>query len=280
MPDEGMRIVPRGARGARRPPTGPARRRAGDPRDARDRPRRRQRPARLRRRLRRVGSHAPAARPGRRRDRPCWRAGTPPPTEDGAGDVDRLPARARPTRPRSAPTTPISSIADLQGRTGGTFSDRMLALWAESFVRTQQGAPDARGADRRRLRDRDRDRRAARARDRRAGPLEGARARSEPTTPTTRPTTADHSLEALGLTADGWSRIFDLALADVSGSLVTTGAAPQLIEHEVAGVTVGEGRHAGRHLAAGHDVSHHLGEAAHRHRRDRRRPGASAAVRA
>ena len=36
-------------------------------------------------------------------------------------------------------------VADLQGRTGGTFSDRILALWAESLVRTQQGAPDAQG---------------------------------------------------------------------------------------------------------------------------------------
>ena len=37
-------------------------------------------------------------------------------------------------------------VADVQRRAGGTFSDRVLALWAESFVRTQQGRPDARAA--------------------------------------------------------------------------------------------------------------------------------------
>src|SRR5258706_12403931 len=35
-------------------------------------------------------------------------------------------------------------IAGLKGRSGGTFSDRILALWSEAFVRTQQGAADAR----------------------------------------------------------------------------------------------------------------------------------------
>ena len=35
-------------------------------------------------------------------------------------------------------------IAEMKRRSGGTFSDRILALWSEAFVRTQQGAPDAR----------------------------------------------------------------------------------------------------------------------------------------
>ncbi len=37
-------------------------------------------------------------------------------------------------------------LADLARRTGGSFSDRMFALWAEAFVRTQRNAPDTRDA--------------------------------------------------------------------------------------------------------------------------------------
>ena len=47
-------------------------------------------------------------------------------------------------------------------------------------------------------------------------------------------------------------------------SLVTHRRGAELIEHDVAGEAVGERRHAGRHLAARHDVAHDLGEAAHR----------------
>ena len=74
-------LVPRGSRGVGRPPPGPARRRAGDPRDARDRPRRRQRPARIRRRPRRarVSRSCSSARSTTRST--SWSAGTPPPTK-------------------------------------------------------------------------------------------------------------------------------------------------------------------------------------------------------
>ena len=100
-------------------------------------------------------------------------------------------------------------------RTGGTFSDRILTLWADSLVRTQLG-------DARRVRARSTPpttsrwhRRAARARDRRAGASEGAprarhrrrrRGRDEAAQPARR----------ARLTAEGWSRVFDLALAEVS----------------------------------------------------------------
>ena len=109
-------------------------------------------------------------------------------------------------------------IAEMKRRSGGTFSDRILALWSEAFVRTQQGAPDAREAGRRRLRDRDRHRRAARARSRRwrAGRC------SPPSADTDAPAAAEESLASAkpnhGLTCDGWARVFDLALVDVGVS--------------------------------------------------------------
>jgi tetratricopeptide (TPR) repeat protein len=106
-------------------------------------------------------------------------------------------------------------ITDLRGRTGGTFSDRILALWAESLTRTQQGAHDAAGPI-------DAAYNIATATD---APLEhaiAALARSK----VLEALGADDAAEAaetaasrlgeIGLTADGWSRVFDLALADVS----------------------------------------------------------------
>ncbi|MDQ1480521.1 MAG: hypothetical protein QOI44_1382, partial [Actinomycetota bacterium] len=106
-------------------------------------------------------------------------------------------------------------IAELQARSGGTFSDRMLALWSEAFVRTQQGSPDARepvdaayeiaiGTD---------------------APLEhaiAALARSKVLAALgtdDAPAAAEESerrLAEIGLTCDGWARVFDLALVDVS----------------------------------------------------------------
>jgi class 3 adenylate cyclase/tetratricopeptide (TPR) repeat protein/CheY-like chemotaxis protein len=106
-------------------------------------------------------------------------------------------------------------IAEMQRRTGGTFSDRVLALWGEGFVRTQEGAPGARDPI-------DAAYEIAIATD---APLEhaiAAMARSK----VLAALGADDALEAaaeatrklddLGLTADGWARVFDLALADVS----------------------------------------------------------------
>ncbi|MDQ1448884.1 MAG: hypothetical protein QOC79_1855, partial [Actinomycetota bacterium] len=108
-------------------------------------------------------------------------------------------------------------IAELQSRSGGTFSDRILALWSDAFVRTQQGSPDARepvdaayeiaiGTD---------------------APLEhaiAALARSKVLAALgtdDAPAAAEESerrLAEIGLTCDGWARVFDLALVDVSVS--------------------------------------------------------------
>ena len=106
-------------------------------------------------------------------------------------------------------------IAEMQARSGGTFSDRIIALWAESLVRAQQGAPDAAGPV-------DEAYKVALATD---APLEhavaalarskvlaalGADAAGEAAE------AAGSKLDAVGLTAAGWSRVFDLALANVN----------------------------------------------------------------
>lgn len=106
-------------------------------------------------------------------------------------------------------------ITDLRGRTGGTFSDRMLALWAESLTRTQQGAHDAQGPI-------DAAYKIASATD---APLEhaiAALARSKvlealgADEADEAAESAASQLDEIGLTAGGWARVFDLALADVS----------------------------------------------------------------
>jgi hypothetical protein len=105
-------------------------------------------------------------------------------------------------------------IADIGLRPGGTFSDRVLTLWAESFVRTQQGRPDARDAIDA----------AYEIAVRTDAPLEHAiaalaRARVLEALRTddadAAAADAGDQLERLGLTFEGWLRIFDLALADV-----------------------------------------------------------------
>jgi len=106
-------------------------------------------------------------------------------------------------------------ITDLRGRTGGTFSDRVLALWAESLTRIQQGAHDAAGPI-------DTAYKIATATD---APLEhaiAALARSKVLDAlgadgaAEAAETAASQLDEIGLTAGGWSRVFDLALADVT----------------------------------------------------------------
>jgi class 3 adenylate cyclase/tetratricopeptide (TPR) repeat protein len=106
-------------------------------------------------------------------------------------------------------------IADLKPRSGGSFSDRMLTLWSEAFVRTQRGAADAREPV-------DAAYEIAFATD---APLEhaiAALARSKvlralgTDDAAEGAEEADRRLAELGLTCDGWVRVFDLALADVS----------------------------------------------------------------
>ena len=106
-------------------------------------------------------------------------------------------------------------IAEMKRRSGGTFSDRILALWSEAFVRTQQGRPDAREPV-------DAAYEIAIATD---APLEhaiSALARSKVLgvlgtgDAASAAEDADQRLGELGLTCDGWARVFDLALVDVS----------------------------------------------------------------
>jgi hypothetical protein len=108
-------------------------------------------------------------------------------------------------------------IAEMNRRSGGSFSDRILALWSEAFVRTQQGAPDARGPV-------DAAYGIAIGTD---APLEhaiAALARSKVLAALGADDAAaaaeesQRHLAALGLTCDGWARVFDLALVDVSVS--------------------------------------------------------------
>ena len=106
-------------------------------------------------------------------------------------------------------------IAEMKRRSGGTFSDRILALWSEAFVRTQQGAPDAREPV-------DAAYEIAIATD---APLEhaiAALARAKvlgvlgTDDAVSAAEDADQRLARLGLTCDGWARVFDLALAGIS----------------------------------------------------------------
>ena len=108
-------------------------------------------------------------------------------------------------------------IADLRPRAGGTFSDRILVLWAESLAGTQAGDPEARGPI-------DAAYEIAMGTD---APLEHAvaalaRARVLAALNTDDAALAAdeaaRELDALGITAAGWSRVFDLALAEVSVS--------------------------------------------------------------
>jgi len=105
-------------------------------------------------------------------------------------------------------------IAEMKSRTGGTFSDRVLALWGEGFVRTQEGAPVARVPI-------DAAYEIAMTTD---APLEhaiAALARSKVLAALGTDDALDAAAEAtrrldeIGLAAYGWARVFDLALANV-----------------------------------------------------------------
>ena len=102
-------------------------------------------------------------------------------------------------------------ISELQQRAGGTYHDRLLALWAEAAAHTQTGG-DAARRGRRRARHRDEHRRAARARDRDAHPRAHVlEAIADPDAAEIR-ADADRQLDALGITGAGWSTIFRAAL--------------------------------------------------------------------
>jgi tetratricopeptide (TPR) repeat protein len=105
-------------------------------------------------------------------------------------------------------------IDELHERTGGTYHDRLIALWAESLARLQSGRGDARAPV-------DAAHEIATATDAPAEHAVAALARAH----VLRAIDADDAdefradaqrqLDALGITGLGWSRIFDRALATV-----------------------------------------------------------------
>ena len=154
---------------------------------------------------------SPAATRGREDDGPRMSIGCRLALAYAAAADDRR------RRPRSSPSS--------KQRAGGTFSDRMSRAVGRRFVRTQRRRPDARepvdaaydiaiGTD---------------------APLEhaiaalrarqGARRARHRRCRATPPTSAPCQLEALGLTADGWLAVFDLALAERQCALVDRPAA-------------------------------------------------------
>ena len=193
----------------------------------------------------------------------CSRAATRTSTEDGPAMVDRLPARAR-----------VRGRAARRRRRRRDRRDASAARAARSPTACSRCGPRASCA-------------RSRARPTRAAPIDAA---YEIATATDAP--LEHAIAALArakvlaalgaddadAAADEADRQLDAARPHRRrlgarlrprarrrhGSLVTYRRGAELIEHDVAGVAVGERRHAGRDLAAGHDVAHDLGEAAHR----------------
>jgi hypothetical protein len=105
-------------------------------------------------------------------------------------------------------------IGDLQARSGGTYSDRILALWAEGLAHARRGDRDARAAI-------DAAHAIATTTD---APLEhalAALARAKVLAALGAPDAAavaddaQRQLDALGVAALGWRRLFDLALHGV-----------------------------------------------------------------
>ena len=195
--------VPRGHGVARRPPTGPARRRPGDPR------------ARSTSAATTTAASSGSPTAARRSGLTLLQLGKVDDAIDvlergyadvdrrRPGDVDRLPPRAR-VRGRAAHRR--SRRRDRRAAA----AHRRNVLGPHPRALGRELRPHAAGRarrawpGRRRLRDRDRDRRAARARDRRARAGARCSRRSAPTTPRTPPTTPPLQLDALGLSAEGW----------------------------------------------------------------------------
>jgi tetratricopeptide (TPR) repeat protein len=105
-------------------------------------------------------------------------------------------------------------LADLAARTGGTYSDRMLALWAESIVQLRTGG-DPRGSI-------DAAYAIAAATDARLEHAISAYARARILAALGDPEASDaeedanRQLHAMRLHADGWRRIFDIATEGVT----------------------------------------------------------------
>jgi hypothetical protein len=105
-------------------------------------------------------------------------------------------------------------IDELETRGGGTYSDRILALWAESLVHAQTGRGDARASI-------DAAHAIAAATDARLEHAIAALARAKVFAALDDPDAlefaedAQRQLDGLGITGDGWARVFDDALAGV-----------------------------------------------------------------
>ena len=108
-------------------------------------------------------------------------------------------------------------LGEMNERSGGTYSDRMIALWAESLVHVQTGSGDGRGSV-------DAAHAIATATDARLEHAIAALARAcvlealgDEEAPETRDD-AERQLLSLGVTGTGWRRVFELALEGVRAS--------------------------------------------------------------
>ncbi len=105
-------------------------------------------------------------------------------------------------------------IDELETRGGGTYSDRIITMWAESLVHAQTGEGDARASV-------DAAHVIAAATDARLEHAIAALARAKVLAALDDPDAADiaddaqRQLVGLGITGDGWARVFDEALAGV-----------------------------------------------------------------
>jgi hypothetical protein len=105
-------------------------------------------------------------------------------------------------------------LAEMNERTGGTYSDRMIALWAEALVHVQTGSGDGRGSV-------DAAHAIATATDARLEHAIAALARAcvletlgDDEAPDAR-ADAERQLTSLQISGDGWRRVFAVALEGV-----------------------------------------------------------------
>ncbi len=113
------------------------------------------------------------------------------------------------------PDDACAVLDDLRARTGGTYSDRIFALWAEALVQMQTGEGDARASV-------DAAHAIATATDARLEHAIAALARAKVFAALDDPDAgavaedATRQLDALGVTGAGWARVFDDALDTVA----------------------------------------------------------------
>jgi tetratricopeptide (TPR) repeat protein len=112
------------------------------------------------------------------------------------------------------PDDACAVLDDLRARPGGTYSDRITALWAEALVQMQTGEGDARASV-------DAAHAIATATDARLEHAIAALARAKVLTALREPDASEvdedarRQLEGMGVTGSGWARVFDDALETV-----------------------------------------------------------------